>query len=147
MSVMLFTSSGIYKTMAESYEGLKRFTTSHTCRIFTQDDDRRFYNALRRLYFANLVCHLCDCPDDIPFPSGVQEEIRMFSQAATYKSSGAVTEVLVDNFLGAWTRLKEELHTNDGELYKAVDSYEYMEELAGCYGRALAESLCILEVF
>ncbi len=143
MSVILFSSkSDVFESMARSYEGLKQFTRQYTYRTFTQEDDCQFYKALRRLYFANVACWLCQYHDNSPLPPSELQEIETFSEIEGYTAPlYPLHGELIRKFLEAWGSLKYNLYTNDGELYKPVDSYEYMEGLARSYGRALAESL------
>ncbi len=143
MSVILFSSSDdIYSTLSRSYEGLKDFTTQYTYRTFSQDDDYRFYKALRRLYFANVACFLCQYHDDSPLPPAELQGIETFTNFQLgQRDIHMSNQKLVKEFFDAWGSLKYNLCTNDGELYKAIDSYEYMEGLAASYARALARAL------
>ena len=142
MSVMLFSSNEVYKTMSRSYEGLKGLAMRYSHRAFSQEDDYQFYKALRRLYFANVSCYLCQYHDDTPLASAELQAIETFSEIEGYSAPVRPDhEELVNQFLDAWRSLKYNLCTNDCELYKASDSYDYMEELAHCYRRALIFAL------
>ncbi len=143
MSVILFNTKGdVFLEMAQSYEGLKKFTAQYTWRRFTDEEDYQFYKALRRLYFANVACYLCQYHDESPLAPSELQAIETFSEIEGYSAPlYPVDGELVKQFLDAWGSLKYNLVTNDGEIYKAEESYEYMEGLSRSYGLALAESL------
>jgi hypothetical protein len=142
MSVILFSSKNdVFTTMAQSYENLKFFTRMRVGRTFSQDDDYRFYKALRRLYFANVACWLCQYHDDTPLPPHELTQIETFANFEQCRHCPAGSPgKLVQAFLAAWGSLTYNLSTNDGELYRAVDSYEYINDLAYCYARAYVDS-------
>jgi len=139
MSVILFSTNGeVYTTMAQSYEELKSFTTAKTFRTFSSDDDNTFYKALRQIYFANVACYLCQYHSDTPLSKDTLASIETFEAfKKPTGSSGKSPQSLVNDFVDAWGLLDYNLCTNDGELYKAVNSYNYIEALAQYYTRAL----------
>ncbi len=126
MSVILFDTSEVYLDMADAYEGLKhRLQTS-------ADADARFYKALRRIYFANVATFLCQYHDDTPLRPEELATISPFQHlgGAAQASVRDTTAALAQHFLSAWSALTYNLVTNDGEMYRACDSFAHLEALA-----------------
>ena len=133
MSVILFSSSNdsVFAEMARSYEHLKSFTGAHN-----------FYKALRRLYFANVACFLCQYHDESPLGQEELLSIETFTNMDCLKSGPILPPgEAVNTFLEAWGSLNYNLCTNDGEFYKPLESHELITNLAQSYGRALASSI------
>jgi hypothetical protein len=135
MSVILFNShSTVYAELAQSYEGLKQYIS----RSFTEDDDYHFYKALRRIHFANVGCFLCQYHDDSPLGDDELCAIDPFQDPLLRENPPAMTpRQLVEQFVEAWSHLKYNLVTNDGEEYQAMESYQILEDLAIEYQRCL----------
>ena len=126
MSVILFDPREVYLDMADAYEGLKH-------RLHTSEDaDARFYTALRRIYFANVATFLCQYHDDTPLRPDELAAISPFQHVAGAAQAGvrSSTAELAQHFCAAWSALKYNLVTNDGEMYQACDSFAYLEALA-----------------
>ena len=142
MSVILFSShKDVFSTMAQSYEGLKEFTLIGAYLCFDAYTDYRFYKALRRLYFANVACYLCQYHDDTPLPPSDLQRIETFADfKAPQPDRSATYEEMIQAFLSAWSAVKYNLRTNDGEFYKAIDSFDHIEGFASAYERALPHS-------
>ncbi len=144
MSVILFNSKkdSVFAEMATSYENLKHFARVHAYRTFSETDDYAFYKSLRRLYFANVACWLCQYHDESPLPQGEILSIETFSNIDCLKPGPILPPgEHVHNFLEAWGSLNYNLCTNDGEFYKPLESHELITNLAQSYGRALASSV------
>ena len=133
MSVILFQKTSVYQELANAFEELK-----HLLR-FRSWDDGRFYRALRRLYFANVASYLCQYHDDSPLPP---EELTAIDPFVALQGKRTPTRTPVESinaFLSPWNGLKYNLITNDGEQYKACDSYEFLEDLTQSLCRAVLE--------
>src|SRR5215211_7976078 len=125
MSVILFDPSEVYQDLADAYEGLKWHLRGRVT-------DEVFYKALRRLYFANVATYLCQYHDDSPLSP---EELQAISPFQTLDPNLEVgfsrtSPQLAHQFLSAWSHLKYNLVTNDGECYQARDSFEQLDALA-----------------
>ena len=139
MSVILFTKGEVYQEMADSYEGLKSVMRS-AYMPFTQEDDAKFYMALRRLYFANVAAYLCTYHDDSPLGADELAGIDPFTDLQGHANPLLTTEEKIAQFLSALGSLTYNLITNGGEMYVAKESFEYLETLARRYSRAYFES-------
>ena len=137
MSVILFESTEVYQDMADAYEGLKWHLRGRVT-------DEGFYKALRRLYFANVAAYLCQYHDDSPLSPDELQAISPFQTLDPNPEVGfsRTSPQLAQQFLAAWSHLKYNLVTNDGECYQARDSFELLDALA----LALAESVLDAEV-
>jgi hypothetical protein len=137
MSVILFEPSEVYQDLADAYEGLKWHLRDRVT-------DNEFYKALRRLYFANVATYLCQYHDDSPLSADELRAISPFQTLAGDRHAGFVqtSPQLARQFLAAWSRLKYNLVTNDGECYQARDSFELLDALA----LSLAESVLDTEI-
>jgi hypothetical protein len=124
MSVILFHKSGVYQTMANVFEDLK-----HVLK-YRSWGDGRFYTALRRLYFANVATFLCQYHDDSPLGEAELAAIDTFMELEGKRNPRRSLAESAEAFVSAWSSLKYNLITNDGEHYKAEDSYEFIEQLA-----------------
>lgn len=125
--------------MARSYEGLKGYMRRHAYRSFA-DEDEVFYKALRRLYYANVATYLCQYHDSTPLSDDELRSIDTFDRFVPAQCGMDVEPgKLIKEFLEAWGSLKYNLITNEGECYKAAESYEYIEGLAHHYARTLIE--------
>ena len=133
MSVILFSKNEVYKTMTNSFEDLK-----HLLR-YRSWDDGRFYTALRRLYFANVATFLCQYHDNSPLHTDELSSIDTFTDFAGKRTFTRPMQESALDLLAAWNSLKYNLVTNDGEHYKAQDSYEFMEMLALWFCREVLE--------
>ena len=137
MSVILFSKNEVYRIMANSYETLAGVYNRH---FFISDPlvkRDNFYRALRRIYFANVACFLCQYHDDTP-EKNLDSFIDSFQELEGKLESISLAEA-VNNFLQAWSSLNYNLVTNDGEKFIAKDSYELLNEYALNLGRLLAE--------
>ena len=135
MSVILFTKAGVYQELADCYEGLKEGMRVYFHRPFTPEDDYQFYKSLRRLYFANVATFLCQYHDETPENTEVDTFIDLKGKRDPYVSF----EQLVNTFVANWKSLKYNLVTNDGEQYRPVQAYEWIDRLAVHYMEALIE--------
>ncbi len=141
MSVILFRTSDVFQTMADSYEGLKQYMRAHAM-TFSEEDDRRFYTALRRLYFANVACFLCQYHDATPLGADELSAIETFAADFTGKPVFGLSSLHhASRFLQAWERLKYNLTTNAGEVFIAQESFDYINRLAARYSYALITDL------
>ena len=139
MSVILFSKEEVYQELADSYEGLKSvMRRAHM--PFTQEDDAKFYKALRRLYFANVAAYLCQYHDESPLGPDELAEIDPFLDLQGHADPYLSTAEKVARFIGALDRLTYNLATNDGEMFIAKDSFEHLESLARRYAREFFES-------
>jgi len=137
MSVILFTKSEVFQTMADSYEGLKQYMRGHYS-TFTEEYDSQFYMALRRLYFANVACFLCQYHDDTPLGVDELSAIETFAEDMTGKPELGLTPLQqASKFLQAWGSLKYNLVTNAGEWFIAQKSFDFINDLAVRYSYAL----------
>ncbi|SRR6266496_1053973 len=140
MSVILFSKDDLYQDLANAYERLKHH-------LITQNDDEdyKFYNSLRRLYFANVATYLCQYHDDTPLPAGDLQAIETFSQIQG-KANPRLSEVeALHIFLHAWGSLQYNLVTNDGERYEATEACEFIASLASIFSRRVIETLALAE--
>ena len=133
MSVILFSKNEVYKTMANAYEDLKHLL------VHPGENDERFYKALRRLYFANVATFLCQYYDDSPLHPDELTNIDPFQELEGKQTPTRPWRESLHDFLSAWSSLKYNLVTNDGEQYLAKDSYEFMEMLSMWLCRAVLE--------
>jgi hypothetical protein len=126
--ICLFNSGSLedrlFQELADSFEELKTLLPHRSW------SDDRFYKALRRLYFANVATYLCQYHDDSPLSATELSAIEPFVELTGRKTPGRPLENSAHAFLEAWSDLKYNLRTNDGEQYTARDSYEFMEYLA-----------------
>jgi hypothetical protein len=122
MSVILFSVHDVYADMATAYEGLKH--PLHE----TANDEQRFYKALRRMYYANVAAYLCQYHGDKPLSEQELTSIDTVQHIAARKAPLSVTEC-ARMYLHAWGALKYNTVTNDGEVYRAEDSYALLESL------------------
>lgn len=137
MSVILFSTDEVYKQMADAYEGLKHFQgPTRLCK----DDDERFYKSLRRLYFANVASYLCQYHDDTQLSKEELAAVDPFQELTGTDLGKDDIEDLCE-FLCSWGELKYNLVTNDGEAYRPVDAYVYIEWLVFFFSREVAKSL------
>jgi Ser/Thr protein kinase RdoA (MazF antagonist) len=126
MSVILFDPSDVYQEMADAYEGLKHRLHADAAA------DARFYKALRRIYYANVATFLCQYHDDTPLTPDELGAISPFQTVAGDARAGGrrTPAELARQFLSAWSLLTYNLVTNDGEMYRACESFEQLEALA-----------------
>jgi hypothetical protein len=80
MSVILFSPQEVYKDLADSYESLKGFMRLHAYMVFNEEADGKFYKALRRMYYANVACFLCQYHDDTPLGEDELKSISTFQE-------------------------------------------------------------------
>ena len=132
MSVILFQSTGVYQEMADAYEALQGVLDS------TEAERSRFYKALRRIYFANVATFLCQYHDDTPLPDEELTRIETFQAVEGHMTQLSLTQA-AHQFLQAWMSLKYNLVTNDGEEFRATDSYTYLGSIAEQCARAALE--------
>src|SRR6266700_1268050 len=109
MSVILFSKGEVYKQLADAYEGLK-----HLRYFKTEEEDNRFYNSLRRLYFANVATFLCQYHDHTSLGEDELTAIDQFQELEGKDKCQSDLEDLSE-FLQAWGSLRYNLTTNDGE--------------------------------
>src|SRR5947209_4300491 len=124
MSVILFHKTDAYQEMADAYEELKHLLD------FRSGRDEQFYRALRRLYFANVATYLCQYHDDSPLSQDELTGIDPFQELAGKRTVNRSLVESINAFLSAWSSLKYNCTTNDGEEYIAKDSYAFMDDLA-----------------
>jgi hypothetical protein len=129
MSVILFEKEEVYQQMADAFEDLK-----HLLR-YRSWGDGRFYKALRRLYFANVACYLCQYHDDSPLSAEELITIDPFMELTGKKRVERSPVKSASLFLEAWSSLKYNLTTNDGEEYIARDSCAFLDDLAQQFSR------------
>ena len=123
MSVMLLNITGVYQDMATAYAGLKQALHQ------TADDEQRFYRALRRMYYANVAAFLCQYHDDTPLSEDKLTSIDTVQHIPSEDPSIRVQDC-AQLYLEAWWSLKYNTVTNDGEVYKAEDSYALLQALS-----------------
>jgi hypothetical protein len=133
MSVILFTKDDLYQNLANMYEGLKRLIQAG------EEDDYKFYKSLRRLHFANVATFLCQYHDDTKLSDAELASIDPFIELQGKAIPGMSNLEKLNLFLGEWGSLQYNLVTNDGELYKATEAYEYINGLALRLSRAVVE--------
>jgi len=122
MSVILFDIAEVYQEMATAYEGLKHM-------LYQSEDDRvAFYKALRRMYFANVAAYLCQYHDDSPLSDKELASIDTVQDIPTHPSPAGVNE-LARLYIRAWRSLKYNTVTNDGESFRAEDSYQLLQSI------------------
>ena len=134
MSVILFNSTGVYQDMADAYETLRRLLS------VTDEERHKFYKALRRIYFANVATFFCQYHDDTPLRDEELARIETF-QGVEGTVTWLSTMRAAEQFLRAWMALKYNLVTNDGEEFRATDSYAYLEGIAEQCARAALEGV------
>jgi Ser/Thr protein kinase RdoA (MazF antagonist) len=124
MSVILFEKTEVYQELANSFEELKHLFTSRSW------GDEQFYKALRRLYFANVATFLCQYHDNTPLSENELTALDPFQQLDGKRTLNRPIAESAYRFLAAWSSLKYNLCTNDGEKYQARESYAFVESLA-----------------
>lgn len=134
MSVILFPSTGVYQEMAGAYESLRSVLPR------TEAERNRFYKALRRLYFANVATFLCQYHDATPLSNEELTGIETFQTVEGHATQLSTTRAAYQ-FLQAWGSLKYNLVTNDGEEFRATDSFNYLTSIAEQCARAALECL------
>jgi hypothetical protein len=136
MSVILFSKSEVYQELANAYEGLK-----HLLRPYGEIEDAKFYKSLRRLYYANVATYLCQYHDDTPLLESELKSIDTFQEISGVVDTYSLDEVRLYRFVSAWNSLQYNLTTNDGEVYQAKESSEYLTSLVDQWTRRVLESL------
>ena len=134
MSVILFNVTEVYQELATAYEGLKH--SLHQ----TSEDRERFYRALRRMYYANVATYLCQYHDDTPLDGDELTAIDTVQNIPTRVAPHSNAEC-AQLYLRAWGSLKYNTMTNDGEVYKAEDSYELLQSLNEAIARLAFDAL------
>jgi Ser/Thr protein kinase RdoA (MazF antagonist) len=124
MSVILFAKEAVYQDLADAFEDLKHVV------LYRSGDDECFYQALRRLYFANVAAFLCQYHDDSPLRAGELSSIDPFIELTGKQHPERSLGDSAHAFLAAWDSLRYNLTTNDGEAYKAAQSYAFLDNLA-----------------
>jgi hypothetical protein len=135
MSVILFDKADVFQEMANAYEGLKPHMQLSAYISFTAADDKEFYGALRRLYFANVATFMCQYHDETP----EHPAIDPFTDLQGKADIDATFEHKIYMFISGWRSLKYNLVTNGGEEFRPVQSYKYIERLAARYMEALVD--------
>src|SRR5262249_12789464 len=131
----------VYKDLADSYESLKGFMRHYACMTFNEEADGKFYKALRRMYYANVACFLCQYHDDTPLNEKELTSISTFQELPEAEQDWTKpVEYHLHRFLLAWGSLCYNLVTNDGEEYRAQESYRYIQALVILYARAYFEA-------
>jgi hypothetical protein len=133
MSVRLFAKEEVYQELADAYEDLKHIV------MYRYDGDEKFYQTLRRLYFANVATFLCQYHDDTPLPKEELSAVDPFMELEGKRNLERSLLESLHSFLSAWRLLRYNLVTNDGEMYIAKSSYEYLDDLAQLFSREVAE--------
>jgi hypothetical protein len=124
MSVILFSKREVYQTMANAFEDLKNLI------LFNYELEDTFYKALRRIYFANVAAYLCQYHDDTPLTAEDWSRIDPFIDLRGVGNPTRPVMVALHDFFSSWGSIKYNCTTNDGELYRAKESYTFMENLA-----------------
>src|SRR5579859_5121000 len=125
MSVILFSRTDQFQKLADVYETIKP-----TLGIYWNRTDAEFYNALRRLYFANVATYLCQYHDHTPLLAGELAAIDPFQELKGTPNPNVTVLECAATFLSVWGSLKYNLTTNDGEVYEATESKLLMDGLA-----------------
>lgn len=135
MSVILFEPSEVYLDLAISYEKLKDFCRFHD-KTFTEDEDNQFYKSLRRMYFANVACYLCQyhCNNSIN-TEGISTFKIDLKKLAKEDKEVQNPEDYISDFLDAFGALEYNLCTNDGENYIAEQAFSLLKGLKDFYTR------------
>ena len=136
MSVILFNKNEVYQDLANAYEGLKDLQ-----RIYHEIDDQRFYNSLRRMYFANVATYLCQYHDESKLSEKELLSIDSFAEITGVENSKKTYVQHMHDFLKAWGSLQYNCYTNDGEQYIAKNGQEYIESLIDIWIRELFERI------
>lgn len=126
--------------MADSYETLESVYNRHFYGSAQAEEKKQaFYKALRRMYFANVATFLCQYHDGSP-ETGLDTLIDPFQELEGKNHYDYMPiEEAVNQFLQAWSALKYNLITNDGEMFVAKESYELLNNYASNLGSLLAE--------
>ncbi len=125
MSVKLYSRTHDFQKLADAYESIKPYLGP-----FWSGTDEQFYKALRRLYFANVATYLCQYHDSSPLSADELLGIDPFQELEGRLSLSRTPMECAHTFLSQWRGLQYNLTTNDGEIYVAKESYEFMDTLA-----------------